>query len=118
MTIERRHVSSLMSQIVVHNGTVYLAGQVFDDPSASVRVQTRKILEQIELLLAEVGASKAGLLQATIWLADVAGFEEMNAEWQAWLAPGAAPVRATVGATLVKPAFKVEISVTAALSDA
>jgi enamine deaminase RidA (YjgF/YER057c/UK114 family) len=39
----------------------------------------------------------------------------MNAVWDAWVAPGNAPARATVQAALARPALMVEIMVTAAL---
>jgi enamine deaminase RidA (YjgF/YER057c/UK114 family) len=39
----------------------------------------------------------------------------MNEVWEAWVAPGNAPCRATVQAKLAKPEWKVEIVVTAAV---
>ena len=39
----------------------------------------------------------------------------MNAVWDAWVAPGQAPCRATVEAPLAKPGWRVEIVVTAAV---
>ncbi|HYD70071.1 MAG TPA: RidA family protein, partial [Azospirillum sp.] len=41
MSIQRFHSGPRMSQMVVHNGTVYLAGQVADDTSGGVEEQTR-----------------------------------------------------------------------------
>jgi enamine deaminase RidA (YjgF/YER057c/UK114 family) len=38
----------------------------------------------------------------------------MNGVWDAWVAPGHAPARATVEAKLAAPAFRVEIAVIAA----
>ena len=65
-------------------------------------------------LLKEAGSDKTKLLSATIWLADMRGFEEMNAVWDAWLPEGGAPARATVEAKLATPAFTVEIGIIAA----
>ncbi len=68
-----------MSQAVIHGDTVYLAGQVAQRAGgASVADQTRDILARIDELLAEAGTDKTKLLSATIWLADVARFAEMN----------------------------------------
>jgi enamine deaminase RidA (YjgF/YER057c/UK114 family) len=39
----------------------------------------------------------------------------MNAAWDAWVAPGNAPARATVESKLATPDYTVEIMVTAAL---
>ena len=105
-----------MSQAVVHNGTVYLAGQVaLDNAGKPVGEQTREILGRIDALLATVGSSKSMLLSATIWLADISTFAEMNAAWDAWVDPANTPARATVEAKLAAPQFTVEIGVVAAL---
>jgi enamine deaminase RidA (YjgF/YER057c/UK114 family) len=115
MSVQRMQTGRRMSQIIVHGDTVYLAGQVaLDKPGASVAEQTRNILERIEALLAEAGSDKTRLLSATIWLADMRGFEEMNQVWDAWVPEGAAPARATVEAKLATPAYTVEIGVIAA----
>jgi len=112
--IKRHHTNTRMSQIVTHNGTVYLAGQV-GTADASVAQQTADCLAQIDTLLAEVGSDKSRILQAVIWLDDMADFAEMNDVWDAWVPEGAAPARACGEAKLARPAFTVEIIITAAL---
>ncbi len=102
-----------MSQAVIHNNTVYLSGQV-GEPGASVAEQTRSILATIEALLAEAGSAKSKILSATIWLADMTNFAEMNAVWDAWLNGQDPPARATGEARLAAPDYKVEIIVVAA----
>ena len=114
MTIERIKGGPRMSMAVVHGDTVYVAGQVADDPSADVGGQTKQILGKIDALLAEAGTEKTRILSANIWLTDMATFAEMNTVWDAWVAPGCAPARATVQAQLAAPQFKVEIAVIAA----
>ena len=115
MSIQRMHTNQRMSQIVVHGDTVYLAGQVaLDKPGGSFAEQTRNILDRIDALLKEAGTDKTKVLSATIWLADMRGFEDMNAVWDAWVPAGCAPARATVEAKLATPAFTVEIGVIAA----
>jgi enamine deaminase RidA (YjgF/YER057c/UK114 family) len=104
-----------MSGAVVHNGTVYLAGQVARDGSTTVKGQTEAILKQIDDLLAAAGTSKAKLLSTTIFIASMATFNEMNAVWDAWVSPGNTPARATVEAKLASPQYLVEIMVIAAV---
>lgn len=105
-----------MSQAVIHAGSVHLAGQVaLDAPGASVAEQTRDILARIDALLNEAGSSRDKLVSATIWLADVSSFAEMNSVWDSWVSPGATPTRACVEAKLAAPQFTVEIAVIAAL---
>jgi enamine deaminase RidA (YjgF/YER057c/UK114 family) len=116
MAIERLHVGPRMSQAVIHNGTVYLAGQVGAGvPGSSVADQTREILAKIDALLAAAGSDKSRVLSATVWLADMAAFPEMNRVWDAWVVAGATPARATVeSARLAAPEYSVEIAVIAA----
>ena len=103
-----------MSQAVVYGDTVYLAGQVADDPSADVAGQTQQILAKIDSLLAEAGTDKTRILSANIWLADISTFGEMNQVWDAWVPQGHAPARATVESKLAAPQYRVEIGVIAA----
>jgi len=115
MTIERYEVGPRMSQAVVYGGVAYLAGIVADDRVPSVRDQTRQILAKIDRLLATVGSDKTKILKANIWLADIGRFDEMNAAWDAWVANGNPPARATVEARLAAPDYLVEIMVEAAV---
>ena len=114
MSIQRFHVGPRLSEMAVHNGTIYLAGQVAEDASQDISGQTRQILAAIDKLLAEVGSDKTRILSTTIYLADMADFAGMNAAWDAWVVPGATPPRATVEASLAKPGYKVEIQLIAA----
>lgn len=115
MSIQRFHVGPRLSDMAVHNGTIYLAGQVADDTSQNMAGQTKQILVTIDRLLMEAGSDKTKILSTTIYVSDMAEFPAMNAAWDAWVVPGATPPRATVEAKLAKPAYKVEIQVIAAL---
>jgi enamine deaminase RidA (YjgF/YER057c/UK114 family) len=112
--ITRLETGPRMSQAVIHNGIVYLAGQV-GTSGASVTQQTKDVLAAIDRLLAAAGTDKTRILTAQIWLADMGTFAEMNAVWDAWVPEGAAPARATGSADLATPGYTVEIIVTAAL---
>jgi enamine deaminase RidA (YjgF/YER057c/UK114 family) len=111
--IKRIEASARMSQAVVANGFVFLAGQVAPDPSTGVEDQTRQVLGEIDRLLAIAGSNKSRIVTATIYLADVSTFAEMNRAWEAWVAADGKPARATVEAKMVAPEYKVEIQVTA-----
>jgi enamine deaminase RidA (YjgF/YER057c/UK114 family) len=114
MTITRLDSGPRMSQAVIHGNTAYLAGQV-GAPGESVTAQTKAVLASVEALLARVGSDKSRMLSATIWLADMADFAEMNAVWDAWLGGKDAPARATGEAKLATPDYKVEVIVVAAI---
>jgi enamine deaminase RidA (YjgF/YER057c/UK114 family) len=113
--IQRFDVGARMSEMAVHNGTVYLAGQVAADDTLDIAGQTRQVLAAIDALLARAGSDKTKILRAQIFLADIADFPAMNAVWDQWVVPGHTPPRATVQAALAKPTWKVEIVVTAAV---
>ncbi len=115
MSITRHHTGHRMSQIVIHGDTVYLAGQVADDPEADVETQTQQVLAKIESLLDEAGSSKSQILSAQVWLASMGHFARMNEIWDAWVPEGDAPARACIEARLASPDLLVEIGVIAAL---
>ncbi|MFN3278491.1 MAG: RidA family protein [Paracoccus hibiscisoli] len=112
--IKRLETGTRMSQAVIANGFVFLAGQV-GEPGTSVTDQTTAILSQIDALLAQAGTDKTRIVSAQIWMADMADFAEMNAVWDAWVPQGHAPARATGESALATPDYKVEIIVTAVL---
>ena len=111
--ITRIQPDNRMSQAVTHGDTIYLAGQV-GEAGDDVTAQTRTALAEVDALLAEAGGSKSKILSATIWLADIADFEAMNAVWDAWVDPANPPARATSEAKLATPDYLVEIIVVAA----
>ena len=114
MEIRRLQPGKRMSQAAIHNGTIDLAGQVADDTRQDVAGQTRQVLASIDKLLAEAGSDKSKILMATIVLADIATFADMNSVWDSWVAAGHTPSRATIEAKLVAPQYRIEIIVTAA----
>lgn len=110
--VERLSTSARMSKIVKHNGVAYLCGQVGE--GSTVAEQTRECLSRVEALLAQAGSDKTRMLQAIVWLADMADFEAMNAVWDQWVPSGYAPARACGEARLARAELKVEVIVTAA----
>jgi len=113
--IQRFDVGTRLSEMAVHNGVCYLAGQVAADDKQDIAGQTRQVLAAIDALLARAGSDKSRLLMVQIFIADLADFPAMNEVWEAWLPAGSAPPRATVQAALARPGWKVEMVVTAAL---
>lgn len=115
MTIERFDVGSRLSEMAVHNGTLYLAGQVPEDGSLDIEGQTQQVLAAIDRLLQRAGTDKTKILMTQIFLADLADFEGMNRVWDAWVPAGNAPPRATVQAKLARAGWRIEVVVTAAV---
>lgn len=114
--IKRINVGPRMSAAVVHGDTVYVSGQVATKTAGgSVTDQTKEVLQQIDDLLKQAGTDKTKLLAANIYIVDLGTFAEMNAVWDAWVAPGNTPARTTIQCNLAAPKYAIEIGVVAAL---
>jgi enamine deaminase RidA (YjgF/YER057c/UK114 family) len=111
--IIRTDPNPVLSKAVEYHGFVYTQGVVAEDASADITAQTKDVLAQIDSLLEIHGTDNTRMLQAHIWLKDIADREAMNKVWSAWLPEGLAPVRACVQSVLASPDYLVEIMVTA-----
>lgn len=114
--IQRLHVGPRYSESCIHAGTIYLAGQVPTHATHDIEEQTREVLGMVDRLLVESGSSKEHLLMVQIFLANIEDIGGMNTVWDAWVANGNAPPRATVQARLADPHWRIEIVVTAAVA--
>jgi enamine deaminase RidA (YjgF/YER057c/UK114 family) len=114
MEITRLHVGKRLSEVAIHNGTVYLAGQIAEDTGADIKGQTREVLGHVDRLLEEAGSDKSSILMCQIYIADMAHFAGMNEVWDDWVSSSHSPPRATVESKLANPAVLVEIVITAA----
>ena len=117
MTVNRMDKTSgpgpIMSRCVTRGDMVYLAGLTASDRSADITGQTRQILDKIDDYLAQAGTDKSRLLQANLWITDMANFAAMNEVWNVWVDADNPPVRACVRADLARKELLVEIMVTA-----
>ncbi|MQB55553.1 RidA family protein [Rahnella sp. RcJ3] len=113
MTIERIRPEPRMSDIVIHNNTIYYTA-VPENLDASAKDQTAETLAIIDAALTEAGSDKSKILDATLFLVNKEDFPAMNEAWDAWVSPGNAPVRCTVQANLMNPKYKIEIKIIAA----
>jgi enamine deaminase RidA (YjgF/YER057c/UK114 family) len=114
MAITRIEPGKRLSGAVVHDGVVYLAGQVADNPKGDITAQTQDVLRKIDGLLAKAGTAKSNLLSAQIFITDMRHFAAMNAVWDGWVDGGNPPARATIQAGLANPELLVEIMAVAA----
>lgn len=113
--IERIGLAARWSDAVVVGNLIFLAGHTAEETRGqSVKVQTAEVLASMDDTLAQAGVTKNNLVSVTIYLADISGFDEMNEAWDAWVAEGHAPARATVEARLAHPDMLVEMTAIAA----
>jgi enamine deaminase RidA (YjgF/YER057c/UK114 family) len=113
--IQRIQAGTRMSQVVVHNGLVYIAGQVADDPKAGIEGQTRDVLAKIDGLLQAAGTDKSKLLSVNVFLPAIVDFAAMNSVYDKWIDPQNPPARACVEARLAVPDLRIEITAIASV---
>jgi enamine deaminase RidA (YjgF/YER057c/UK114 family) len=112
--IQRKETKQRMSRIVIHQGIIYLCGQVCADATKSIEHQTQTMLDKVDQLLLDAGSDRQHMLSATIYIKDMQDFTTMNTVWDNWVPEGYAPARACVQASMARPELLVEISVVAA----
>lgn len=115
MTIKRMETAKRMSRIVIHNGTIYLCGQVAKDAGDGIRKQTQTMLDKVDALLEQAGSDREHILSATVYIRDMKDFAAMNEVWDAWVPEGHAPARACVEARMARAELLVEVSIVAAV---
>jgi len=97
---------------VAHGGYVYAVATDLSDAD-NIADQTRNTLAALDRTLAEAGSSKEGLLQATVYLTDMANKTAMDEVWCEWIGPVENwPQRACVGTDLAGTDL-IEVVVTA-----
>jgi len=108
------------SQAVVHNGIVYLSGQIAIDPATNqliegdVAAQTRRVLANLKAVLEEAGSSLDAVLKTTVFLKDMADFPKMNEVYGEYFSANP-PARSTVQAAKLPRDVAVEIDAIAAV---
>jgi enamine deaminase RidA (YjgF/YER057c/UK114 family) len=110
--IIRTDASPILAKAVEYHGFVYTQGMVARDSSLDITGQVKDVLAQIDEVLERHGTDNTRILQAQIWLKNIADRAALNEVWSAWLPEGAAPARALVQAELADPNWLVEIMVT------
>ena len=124
-TYPEQKLDNDLSQAVVAKGTnVFLRGQVSQDLETretlyvgDPKLQTRKTMENIDLLLKEAGSCMDHVCRIVVYLVDIRYREEVYQEMGKWL-KGVYPCSTgIVVPALVRPDWLVEIEVTAVIPD-
>ena len=113
--IIRLDQSARRSRALIHNGIVYLSGQVPSIRTGGIKEQSMEVLDTVEKLLLEAGTDKSRILTAQIWLKSMDDFKSFNEVWDAWVVPGHTPARCCGKVEMNAADCLVEITVTAAV---
>jgi len=107
-----------LSAAVLNEPMLFISGQVAIDPYSGnvvgkdIQGQTRQVLKNVGNLLNQAGMTYDHVVRVTLYLTDLALFDELNAVYaEYFVAPY--PARATVGIQLNHPDLLVEMDVTA-----
>lgn len=113
--MQRFKVGPRMSQAVILNGVIHIAGQVADDRKTGIAEQTAQVLAKIEALLKEAGSDKSKLAAVNVFLPNIVDFDAMNVVYDAWIDKANPPARACVEARLADPNLRVEMTAIASV---
>lgn len=113
--LKRLDQNARRSRAIVHDGKVYLSGQVADDRNTGIREQAAAVLQKIDDLLTQAGTDRSRLLWAQVWLKTMEDFAAFNEVWDAWVVPGQTPARCCGRVELNDSRCLVEITAIAAI---
>ena len=103
------------------DGWVFVTGQMPTDPDApdaplpdGVAAQTRRVMENLKIVLAGIGLGLEHVLQARVYLTHFdRDYQTMNAAYQAYFTAGKLPARTCIGVTGLAVGALVEIDLVA-----
>jgi 2-iminobutanoate/2-iminopropanoate deaminase len=109
------------SHAVEADGFVFVTGQMPTDPAApdaplpaGIEAQTRRVFENLRIVLGGVGLGLEHVVMARIYLTEFnRDYAALNALWPGFFAPGQLPARTTVGVTALAVGALIEIDLVA-----
>ena len=109
------------SHAVLADGWLFVTGQMPTDPDdhsaplpQGVEAQTRRVVENLKLVLAGAGSGLEDVVFARVYLTQFErDYEAMNGVWRGFFAPGRLPARTCVGVTGLARGALVEIDLVA-----
>jgi 2-iminobutanoate/2-iminopropanoate deaminase len=108
------------AQAIVHNGLVYVSGQLPIDPSTgekrtgAIEEQAAQVLENVAAILVAAGSNLSQVLKATVYISDISLWDRVNRVYAERFGPHR-PARAIVPTRELHYGFQIEMEVIAAL---
>lgn len=109
------------NQAILHNGVLYVSGQIALDPKSGdlvltdIETETRLVLDNLGAILAAAGTSFAKVLKCSVFVSDMENFGRINAVYSEYFDADTAPARALVEVANLPKYVNVEISCIAAV---
>ena len=104
------------SQAVIHNGTLYISGQIAINPATGELVQgeiedeTKQVMENLKAILAEAGLSFGNVVKCSVFVKDMNDFGRINGVYGQYFDEATAPARELVEVVNLPRFVNVEIS--------
>ncbi len=108
------------SQAVIHNGLIYISGQLPINPftgekvAGSIEDQTRQVLENMNTILGDAGTSMKNVIKCTIYISDISLWGKVNEVYKDFFGKHK-PARAVVPVKDLHFGFKIELEAIAAI---
>jgi len=104
------------SQAVSAGGWIFCSGQIALDPDSGslvgggdIEYETRQVLKNLDAVLRQAGATRADVVKATVYLADMSKFSKMNQVYSEYFDGCGPPARTCIQATALPRGVRVEI---------
>ena len=104
------------SQAVIQGNTLYVSGQIAIDPATgnlletTISKETERVMKNLGAILGEAGMDFSNVVKATIFLASMDDFQEVNEVYGSFFDADTAPARETVEVSRLPKNVRVEIS--------
>tara|TARA_Y100000991_G_scaffold45148_1_gene31935 strand:- start:318 stop:698 length:381 start_codon:yes stop_codon:yes gene_type:complete len=109
------------NQAVIHNGTMYISGQIAIDPitkglvTNNLKEETMLVMSNLKAILESENLSFENVIKSTIFLSDMDSFKQVNEIYATYFKSGNEPARETVEVSKLPLGVNVEISMIASL---
>lgn len=108
------------NQAVVHDGTLYVSGQIAINPATgelvtgTIEAETRQVMENLKAILEEAGITFEEVLKCSVFVSDMNNYGRINAVYAEYFDEDTAPARELVEVANLPKFVNIEISVIAA----
>lgn len=108
------------SQAIIHNGTLYISGQVAIDPgtgkviTGTIEEETKMVMANVKAVLKEAGLTFEDVVKCSIFVSDMDNYEKINKVYATYFDEATAPARELVEVARLPKDVNIEISAIAA----
>ncbi len=104
------------NQAIIHNGTLYVSGQIAINPASGelvttdIETETHQVMKNIGAILEKAGATFEDVIKCSVFVSDMGNYGRINAVYAEYFNDDTAPVRELVEVANLPKYVNVEIS--------